>query len=180
MEHATGRATGSAGGCRACAGTGAWKGLSKSGFGLLATGFGFAVAVWLMLILFPVFIVSVMKQHEAEIEEGLLEELLDTPQTITVAIAGVERLTGTGLAQITESTEPQEAPGSQSAMRFMRGMSTVAVPPICEPLAWNMICDSIKLRTALGVSRILPLYSGHLIGSRLPTSCWANRCASFR
>jgi len=35
---------------------------------------------------------------------------------ITVAIAGVERLTGTGLAQITESTEPQEAPGSQSAM----------------------------------------------------------------
>lgn len=30
-----------------CAGTGAWKGLSKSGFGLLATGFAFAGAVWL-------------------------------------------------------------------------------------------------------------------------------------
>jgi len=35
---------------------------------------------------------------------------------ITVTINGVERLTGTGLEQITESTEPQEAPGSQSAM----------------------------------------------------------------
>jgi len=30
-----------------CAGTGAWKGLSKSGFGLLAAGIAFAGAVWL-------------------------------------------------------------------------------------------------------------------------------------
>jgi hypothetical protein len=35
---------------------------------------------------------------------------------VSVVINGVERLTGTGLEQITESTEPQEAPGSQSAM----------------------------------------------------------------
>jgi hypothetical protein len=35
---------------------------------------------------------------------------------LTVTVAGVERLTGTALEQITESTEPQEAPGSQSAM----------------------------------------------------------------
>jgi len=35
---------------------------------------------------------------------------------ITVTIAGVERLAGTAFEQITESTEPQEAPGSQSAM----------------------------------------------------------------
>lgn len=35
---------------------------------------------------------------------------------ITVRIAGVERLTGTTLERITESTEPQEAPASQSAM----------------------------------------------------------------
>jgi hypothetical protein len=35
---------------------------------------------------------------------------------VTVVIDGVDRLTDTGLAQITESTEPQEAPGSQAAM----------------------------------------------------------------
>jgi hypothetical protein len=35
---------------------------------------------------------------------------------ITVTIVGVERLTGTSLEQITQSTEPQEAPASQSAM----------------------------------------------------------------
>jgi hypothetical protein len=36
--------------------------------------------------------------------------------SISVSIQGVERLTGTALEQITQSTEPQEAPGSQSAM----------------------------------------------------------------
>lgn len=35
---------------------------------------------------------------------------------IDVTINGVERITGTSLEQITESTEPQEAPGSQTAM----------------------------------------------------------------
>ncbi len=35
---------------------------------------------------------------------------------IDVTINGVERITGTALEQITESTEPQEAPGSQTAM----------------------------------------------------------------
>ena len=35
---------------------------------------------------------------------------------VTVRIAGVDRLGGTSLERITEFTEPQEAPGSQSAM----------------------------------------------------------------
>ncbi len=35
---------------------------------------------------------------------------------VDVMINGVERITGTSLEQITESTEPQEAPGSQTAM----------------------------------------------------------------
>lgn len=35
---------------------------------------------------------------------------------IAVTIAGVERLTGTGREQITDFSEPQEAPGSQAAM----------------------------------------------------------------
>jgi hypothetical protein len=59
-----------------------WHGaLSVFRFELRRTMTVSRIAVWLMLILFPVFIVSVIEYHEREIEEEILEELFDTPQT---------------------------------------------------------------------------------------------------
>ncbi len=46
---------------------------------------------------------------------GELERIF-TQANVAVSIAGVERLTGTNLEQITDFNEPQESPASQSAM----------------------------------------------------------------
>ena len=129
-----------------------WRGaLSVFRFEVRRTMTVSRIAIWLMLILFPVFIVSVMKYHEEAIEEDIPKEVFDTPQMrVQRELAKAKSAQGDAKRTDEEVITDVVATLERDLAALKRAQSDADVPRDGKPAAEEVTTDDVaRLERAL-------------------------------